>query len=36
MDIGYITRENGEQWLKEAQEISAMLNGLIKARRKFT
>jgi four helix bundle protein len=35
MDIGYIGKEAGERWLKETNEISAMLTGLIKTRRKF-
>jgi len=35
MDIGYISLDTGEEWLKEANEISSMLNGLIKTRRKF-
>ena len=36
IDIGYIDKEIGDEWSREAQEISSMLNGLIKARRKFT
>ena len=36
IDIGYIDKEIGEEWSREAKEISSMLNGLIKARRKFT
>ena len=35
IDIGYISPDTGEKWLKEASEISSMLNGLIKTRRKF-
>jgi len=35
MDIGYIGKEIGQDWLKEANEISSMLNGLIKTRRNF-
>ncbi len=35
MDIGYISPDIGGKWLKEAKEISSMLNGLIKTRRKF-
>ena len=35
MDIGYIPREPGERWLKEAKEISSMLGGLLKTKRKF-
>ena len=34
--IGYITREKGDEWMKEANEISAMLHSLIKTRRNFT
>ena len=33
MEIGYIKKEVGEEWLSEAYRISAMLAGLIKARR---
>lgn len=29
MDIGYIEREAGMQWIKEAEEISRMLHGLM-------
>jgi four helix bundle protein len=36
IDIEYINKDKGQEWLQEANEISAMLNGLIKARRKFT
>jgi four helix bundle protein len=36
MDIGYIEKDIGKQWLGEAQEISSMLSGLIRTRRKFT
>jgi len=36
IDIEYINKDQGQEWLQEANEISAMLNGLIKARRKFT
>jgi len=28
IDVGYIDRETGQRWLKESQEISAMLVGL--------
>jgi len=31
MDIEYIDREVGKQWIVESKEISAMLVGLIKA-----
>ena len=34
-DIGYIDKETGKKWIKESQEISAMLVALIKARRRF-
>jgi len=35
VDIGYIDRTTGEKWRKEAAEISSMLGGLIKTKRKF-
>ena len=35
IDIGYIEKKIGEEWLKEAREISSMLNGLIKTKRGF-
>ncbi len=35
MDIGYIDRRIGKTWLREANEISSMLSGLIKTRRSF-
>ena len=35
IDIEYIDKEKGQEWLKEVNEISAMLSGLIKTRRKF-
>jgi four helix bundle protein len=35
MEIGYITKEIGSKWVKEAKEISSMLSGLIKARKEF-
>lgn len=31
MDIGYIDREAGKAWLKEAEEISRMLHALIRS-----
>jgi len=34
--IGYIDKDKGQEWMKEATEISAMLNALIRTRRKFT
>ena len=36
MNIEYINKNQGKEWLQEVNEISVMLNGLIKARRKFT
>jgi four helix bundle protein len=36
IDIEYINKDKGQEWLQEVNEISAMLNGLIKTRRKFT
>lgn len=36
IDIEYINKGTGKEWLQEVNEISAMLNGLIKTRRKFT
>ena len=33
MDIGYIQKVIGAQWIQETREISAMLVGLIKRRR---
>lgn len=30
VEIGYITEQNGTVWIKEAKEISAMINSLIK------
>lgn len=35
MDIGYIGKKVGEEWLKEARELSSMLSGLIKTKRSF-
>lgn len=35
MEIGYVDRELGQNWLKEATSISAMLAGLIKAQQKY-
>jgi four helix bundle protein len=34
-EIGYIGRDVGEVWLKEVREISSMLAGLIKTKKKF-
>jgi four helix bundle protein len=35
IDIGYINKSLGEDWLRETKEISLMLGGLIKTKRKF-
>jgi len=35
MDIGYIKKAVGEEWLREAREISSMISGLIKTKRSF-
>jgi four helix bundle protein len=35
MDIGYVDKRVGEEWLKEAREISSMLSGLIKTKHSF-
>jgi len=35
MEIGYIERELGREWLKESEEISLMLGALIKTRKGF-
>ena len=35
IDIAYIPKETGEKWIKETQEISSMLGGLIKTKRGF-
>lgn len=34
--IGYIDKETGKHWLKEAEDISRMLHGLIKSTRART
>ncbi len=36
IETQYINKNKGDEWLQEVNEISAMLNGLIKTRRKFT
>jgi len=36
MDIGYIDKETGKHWLKDAEDISRMLHGLIKSIRART
>jgi four helix bundle protein len=35
IEIGYIPKEIGEKWAKEAKEISSMLSSLIKTKRRF-
>jgi len=35
MEIGYITPQIGQEWLQEAREISLMLGGLIKTKKRF-
>ena len=35
LDIGYIKRDMGRVWLNDATEISKMLSGLIKTKRKY-
>jgi len=35
MEIQYIPKEIGNQWISETKEISAMLVGLMRARRKM-
>lgn len=34
IDIGYIRNETGTVWIQETRELSAMLSGLIKTKRK--
>jgi four helix bundle protein len=34
-EIGYISRETGQVWICEAIEISAMIGGLMKTKRRF-
>lgn len=36
MKINYIEKKVGNNWIKEAENISYMLNGLIKTRKSFT
>jgi four helix bundle protein len=36
IEIEYISKETGESWLRETEEISLMLGGLIKAKKSFT
>lgn len=35
VEIGYISKDTGTVWLKEAEELSHMLGGLIKAKKAF-
>jgi len=35
MEIDYVDRETGNAWLNEAQEISQMIGGLMKTKRRF-
>ena len=35
MEIGYIERELGKEWLKESEEISLMLGALIRTKKGF-
>ena len=35
MEIDYVDRETGNAWLNEAQEISLMIGGLMKTKRRF-
>ena len=35
MDIDYIPKDIGKEWLEKATEISAMISGLIKTKRGF-
>ncbi len=34
IDIGYIDTQQGQRWIKESLEISSMLGGLIRTKRK--
>ena len=34
-EIGYINKEIGQDWIKEATEISSMISSLIKTKRSF-
>ncbi len=36
IDIGYISKETGNQWVRESKELSAMLAGLIKTLKNHT
>jgi len=35
MEIGYIDRNLGKDWIQETKEISAMISALLKTRQKF-
>jgi len=35
MEIDYVDRETGNAWLNEAQEISLMIGGFMKTKRRF-
>lgn len=35
IDIGYIRKEIGREWIKEVKELSSMLGALIKTKKKF-
>jgi four helix bundle protein len=35
IEIGYVSMDTGTRWLKETEEISLMLGGLIKAKKSF-
>lgn len=35
VEIGYIEKDVGQEWIKETQEISSMLGGLIKTKKGF-
>jgi four helix bundle protein len=35
IEIGYINKDYGTKWLKETEELSLMLGGLIKTKRSF-
>jgi len=35
IEIGYISKETGQDWIREATEISSMISSLIKTKRSF-
>ncbi|HIH97183.1 MAG TPA: four helix bundle protein [Thermoplasmata archaeon] len=35
MEIGYIKNDLGQKWIQETRDISSMLTGLMKTKRKF-